>query len=203
MLPALIRGRVAAGQPPRGACFNRPASIKDAYNQMKRNWQRAIYSLMLLAAVVVAGCSTQPQQSSQGDGADKLLTANDILFTALGQVGIPYRYGGSSPESGFDCSGLIQWVYAESAAIRMPRTVAEMSRLEAPNIDESSLQAGDLVIFATESRSRPSHAGIYVGEGRFVHAPSSGGTVRMDYLSETYWQRSYLNAKRPLAALSR
>ncbi|MCB1703810.1 MAG: C40 family peptidase [Halioglobus sp.] len=132
---------------------------------------------------------------------DKLLKANDILFSALGQVGIPYRYGGSTPDSGFDCSGLIQYVYAASANIKLPRTVAGMYRIDAPVVDEDKLQAGDLVIFATGWGDRPSHAGIYVGEGRFVHAPSSGGAVRMDYLSEEYWQRSYLNAKRPLAAL--
>ena len=106
---------------------------------------------------------------------------------------------GSTPDSGFDCSGLIQYVYRESADLDLPRTVAEMNQIDAPNIDEDSLQAGDLVIFATGRDRRPSHAGIYVGEGRFVHAPSGGGEVRMDFLSDKYWQHSYLKAKRPLA----
>ncbi len=154
---------------------------------------------MMCALLWLAGCSSQPPQP-QPSLPDKYGAANEILFTALGQVGVPYRYGGSTPDSGFDCSGLIQYVYAVSADIKMPRTVAEMNRLDAPTVAAANLQAGDLVIFATESPSRPSHAGIYVGEGRFVHAPRSGGVVRMDFLSASYWQRSYLYAKRPLAA---
>jgi cell wall-associated NlpC family hydrolase len=166
-----------------------------------------LHVLLLMGAAFLSGCSTPaPQPSPQpvynGHG-DKLLKANDILFSALGQVGIPYRYGGSTPDNGFDCSGLIQYVFAESADIKLPRTVAQMSKIQAPTIDESNLQPGDLVIFATGSGSRPNHAGIYVGGGRFVHAPSRGGFVRMDFLNEAYWQRNYLNAIRPLAAVTR
>jgi cell wall-associated NlpC family hydrolase len=164
----------------------------------KKRWD-AVGFLMVCALLWLAGCSSQPPQP-QPSLPDKYGAANEILFTALGQVGVPYRYGGSTPDSGFDCSGLIQYVYAVSADIKMPRTVAEMNRLDAPTVAVANLQAGDLVIFATESPSRPSHAGIYVGEGRFVHAPRTGGVVRMDFLSASYWQRSYLYAKRPLAA---
>jgi cell wall-associated NlpC family hydrolase len=164
----------------------------------KKRWD-AVGFLMVCALLWLAGCSSQPPQP-QPSLPEKYGAANEILFTALGQVGVPYRYGGSTPDSGFDCSGLIQYVYAVSADIKMPRTVAEMNRLDAPTVAVANLQAGDLVIFATESPSRPSHAGIYVGEGRFVHAPRSGGVVRMDFLSASYWQRSYLHAKRPLAA---
>jgi cell wall-associated NlpC family hydrolase len=147
----------------------------------------------------LSGCTTQAPQKSKALPADYSTQANDILFNALGLVGTPYRYGGSSPANGFDCSGLIQYVYRESANLALPRTVAEMNSHQAPDIAADSLQSGDLVIFATEGTSRPSHAGIYVGEGRFVHAPRSGGEVRMDFLDDKYWQRSYLNAKRPLA----
>ncbi|CAA0101448.1 Murein DD-endopeptidase MepH [Halioglobus japonicus] len=174
-------------------------------NKLNRNWRAA---LMLLAAAIASGCTTQvvqqaPQQAQSAPPVDKLIMGNDVLFSALGQVGIPYRYGGSSPDMGFDCSGLIQYVYAESVDIKLPRTVAGMIQIDAPTIDEANLEAGDLVIFATGWGNRPSHAGIYVGEGRFVHAPSSGGAVRMDLLSADYWQRSYLEAKRPLASLGR
>jgi cell wall-associated NlpC family hydrolase len=162
-------------------------------------WRNAGYCLLLISALYFSGCSSQAPQKSEGLGADKSSQANDILFNALGLVGTPYRYGGSSPVNGFDCSGLIQYVYRESANVALPRTVAEMNNHEAPDITEDNLQSGDLVIFATDGTSRPSHAGIYVGEGRFVHAPSSGGEVRMDFLDDKYWQRSYLNAKRPLA----
>lgn len=145
---------------------------------------------------MLSACSTQPPRVP----APPEQTANEILFGAIALVGTPYRYGGNSPASGFDCSGLIQYVYRQSAALSLPRTVAQMNTLDVPDVAEEELQAGDLVIFATQRDSRPSHAGIYVGEGRFVHAASGGGTVRLDELSDTYWQRAYLNAKRPLAA---
>ena len=152
---------------------------------------------MLVSVLYLSGCSSQaPLQS---EALDYSAQANEILFNALGLVGTPYRYGGNSPANGFDCSGLIQYVYLESANLILPRTVAEMNSYEAPDIAEDNLQSGDLVIFATDGTSRPNHAGIYVGERRFVHAPSSGGEVRMDFLDDKYWQRSYLNAKRPLA----
>ena len=163
-------------------------------------WRNATYCLLLVSVLYFSGCSSQTPQKSEGLGGDKSSQANDILFNTLGLVGTPYRYGGSSPANGFDCSGLIQYVYRESANVALPRTVAEMNNHEAPNVAEDNLQSGDLVIFDTAGGGRPSHAGIYVGEGRFVHAPRSGGAVRMDFLSDTYWQRSYLNAKRPLAA---
>lgn len=157
--------------------------------------------LMLTAITCLSGCGSQPPQQSVNVSPDYSAQANDVLFNALGLVGTPYRYGGNTPDTGFDCSGLISYVYRESADLALPRTVVEMNKIDAPTIDENNLQAGDLVIFATGWGNRPSHAGIYVGDGRFVHAPSRGGVVRMDFLSDKYWQKSYLNAKRPLAGL--
>lgn len=124
--------------------------------------------------------------------------ADDVLFRALGLVGTPYRYGGNTPDSGFDCSGLIGYVYRDAAGISLPRSTRELIAMRVPTIGMNALQSGDLVFFATNGGGQVSHAGIYVGEGRFVHAPSSGGTVRLDSLSNSYWQKSYLNAKRVL-----
>ncbi|MDZ5112570.1 C40 family peptidase [Pseudomonas putida] len=122
--------------------------------------------------------------------------ADDVLMRAIGLVGAPYRWGGNTPDSGFDCSGLIKYVYRDAAGISLPRSTREMIVMRAPTVDAKSLQSGDLVFFATNGGSQVSHAGIYVGEGRFVHAPSSGGTVRLDYLSNSYWAKAYLQAKR-------
>ena len=124
--------------------------------------------------------------------------ADDVLIRAIGLVGTPYRWGGNTPDSGFDCSGLIGYVYRDAANISLPRSTREMIVMRAPTVNINALQSGDLVFFATAGGSRVSHAGIYVGEGRFVHAPSSGGTVRLDYLSNSYWSRAYLQAKRVL-----
>ncbi|BBP75371.1 MULTISPECIES: C40 family peptidase [Pseudomonas] len=126
--------------------------------------------------------------------------AEDVLFRALGLVGTPYRWGGNTPDSGFDCSGLISYVYRDMAGINLPRSTREMIVMRAPNVPQNALQTGDLIFFATNGGSQVSHAGIYVGEGRFVHAPATGGTVKLDSLSKAYWQRAYLNAKRVLPA---
>ncbi|MBX9817284.1 MAG: C40 family peptidase [Burkholderiaceae bacterium] len=120
--------------------------------------------------------------------------AHGIAIHALGLVGTPYRYGGNTPESGFDCSGLIGYVYRNQVGTAPPRTVAQLSGW-GQVIDGSELRTGDLVVFG---RGRnPSHAGIYVGEGRFVHAPSTGGTVRMDHLESKYWARQNAAFRRP------
>jgi cell wall-associated NlpC family hydrolase len=122
--------------------------------------------------------------------------ADDVLVRAIGLVGTPYRWGGNTPDSGFDCSGLIGYVYRNAAGISLPRSTRDMITLRGPDIDRSQLQTGDLVFFATSGGSNVSHAGIYVGEGRFVHAPATGGTVKLDSLDKPYWQKAWLNAKR-------
>jgi len=124
--------------------------------------------------------------------------ASDVLFRALGLVGTPYRWGGNTPDSGFDCSGLIKYVYHDMAGISLPRTTREMIVMPAQTVGQDKLQTGDLLFFATNGGSQVSHAGIYVGEGRFVHAPATGGTVKLDSLGKAYWQKAYLNAKRVL-----
>jgi cell wall-associated NlpC family hydrolase len=96
--------------------------------------------------------------------------AEDVLFRAMGLVGTPYRWGGNTPDSGFDCSGLIGYVYRDAAGISLPRTTREMIVMRAPSVDRRPADRRP-VFFATNGGSQVSHAGIYVGEGRFVHAP--------------------------------
>ena len=117
----------------------------------------------------------------------------EAAFLALSLVGTPYRYGGNTPEAGFDCSGLIGYVYRRSSGISPPRTVAQMSRW-GQSVSAGHLRAGDLVIFG--SAASPSHAAIYVGESRFVHAPSTGGTVRLNEIHERYWKTRLLDYRR-------
>ena len=127
--------------------------------------------------------------------------ANDIVFRAMALVGTPYRSGGNTPATGFDCSGLVDYVFRDVAAIALPRTAAEMAASAAPRIDHDALQSGDLVFFHGRGR-RVTHVGIYVGAGRFVHAPNKGGTVRLDALDGAYWRAHYSGATRvlPLSA---
>lgn len=159
------------------------------------------FCLLGLIALLSACASDVAQQQSPVASPDGYFSpvAEDVLIRAIGLVGTPYRYGGNTPASGFDCSGLIGFVYRDAAGVSLPRSTREMSVLRLPQVQRSALQPGDLLFFATAGGGSVSHAGIYVGEGRFVHAPSSGGTVRLDSLSNSYWTRAYLSAKRVLA----
>ncbi len=120
--------------------------------------------------------------------------ANDVTLHAISLVGTPYRWGGNTPESGFDCSGLIAYVYKSSAQVPAPRTVAALTGWGQP-VPPATLRSGDLVVFVQKGVAN--HAGIYVGEGRFVHAPSTGGEVRLDSLSSSYWSRQQVSYRRP------
>jgi cell wall-associated NlpC family hydrolase len=163
---------------------------------------------VVVLAVLLGACSSAPPSRPQPvyrpvvTAPPQVLSqaAEDVLFRALGLVGTPYRWGGNTPDSGFDCSGLIGYVYRDAAGITLPRSTRDMIVIRAPDVKLDQLQSGDLVFFATSGGSQVSHAGIYVGEGRFVHAPASGGTVKLDSLNKPYWRKAYLNAKRVIQA---
>lgn len=112
----------------------------------------------------------------------------------MNHVGTPYRAGGSSPDVGFDCSGLVQYVYAHGAGIRLPRTTQDMSTVGTP-VERSDLQPGDLVFFNTLRRPY-SHVGIYVGDHRFVHAPTARGHVEVVDMRRPYWKSRFNGARR-------
>ncbi len=157
--------------------------------------------LCLLLLVLLGACSSRgPQPLPDTPSSHAPAAAEEVLLRAIGLVGTPYRWGGNTPDSGFDCSGLIGYVFRNAAGLQLPRTTREMSDLRVPQVARQQLRSGDLVFFATNGGRQVSHAGIYVGDGRFVHAPSSGGTVRLDRLDDGYWQRSYLSARRVLVA---
>ena len=147
----------------------------------------------------LAACASSPKadDSSSASGQDRLARADHAAAStaarnAQAMVGKPYRYGGSSPK-GFDCSGLVQYSYAR-AGISVPRTTR--SQLSAGTaVQKQSLRTGDLVFFDQEGR-KSSHVGIYIGEGRFVHAPSSGKRVRINNLNERYWKKHFAAARR-------
>jgi len=149
--------------------------------------------LLLAAGLLLAGCGTAPAARSSAYARLSAEQSSDIAIHALGLVGTPYRFGGNTPEGGFDCSGLIGYVYNSRAGVAPPRTVALLSGFGA-SVPEGELRTGDLVVFGG---GRPTHAGIYVGEGRFVHAPSSGGTVRLDHLRSRYWAQQSASYRRP------
>ncbi|MEO6968438.1 MAG: C40 family peptidase [Rhodanobacteraceae bacterium] len=151
--------------------------------------QRRLLPLLAPAlALLLAACATTPPPPATA--------ANDVLFRAIGLVGTPYRFGGNTPASGFDCSGLVDYVF-RSAGFALPRNSREIADMDAPRIRGDRLAPGDLLFFGRHGRV--SHVAIYVGEGRFVHAPNTGGTVRLDQLDGAYWHDHFLYAKRVLA----
>ena len=168
-----------------------------------RRWAAALLCGTLLA---VAGCGgSKPQALRTAPPAprdwpvvqaDDPAAATSVLMRAIGLVGTPYRYGGNTPESGFDCSGLVTYVYRDMLDLRLPRTSRELAQVQGPKIEPRRLAPADLVFFG--SSGSVTHVGIYVGEGRFVHAPSTGGTVRLDHLDGPYWRDHYTGAKRVL-----
>ena len=119
-----------------------------------------------------------------------------MLQRALALLGTPYRWGGTSPDSGFDCSGLVGYVFRTTLGIELPRVSREMAtKADAQLIkDRDELQQGDLVFFGR--KGRVNHVGIYVGEGRFVHSPSTGKDVRVDSLVSGYWGGRFMQARR-------
>jgi len=113
---------------------------------------------------------------------------------ALGLIGVNYKFGGSTPDTGLDCSGLVRYVFQEVTGVTLPRTAKEMSALGA-KVGAGDLQPGDLVFFNTR-RFAFSHVGIYLGDNRFVHAPSRGSEVTISQLSQSYWQKHFDGARR-------
>ncbi len=120
--------------------------------------------------------------------------AREVLANALSLTGIRYKYGGNSPESGFDCSGFVRYVYQQSANLTLPHGARAISQL-GKTIPKNELQPGDLVFFNT-LKSTFSHVGIYLGNNRFIHAPSSGGGVRVEDMQDIYWQKRFNGAQR-------
>jgi cell wall-associated NlpC family hydrolase len=116
-----------------------------------------------------------------------------VLSKAMTLLGTPYRWGGESPDGGFDCSGLVGYVYRTVLGMDLPRVSRQMART-GEAVDRTALAPGDLVFFGR--RGRVSHVGIYVGEGRFLHAPSRGKDVRVDSLASGYWSGRYLQGRR-------
>ena len=126
---------------------------------------------------------------------------SDIVVRALTLIDTPYRYGGSTPASGFDCSGLVRYVYHAVAGRQLPRRSEEMGKL-GETITRSQLEPGDLVFFDTLARAY-SHVAIYIGDGRFLHAPARGGRVRIEALDDRYWRARFNGARRLIDADTR
>jgi cell wall-associated NlpC family hydrolase len=161
-----------------------------------------ILSFLVIAA---SGCATGPRVPIGDDPPATAATApavvrstaieaSDAAIMAVSLVGTPYAAGGGSPENGFDCSGLVAYVFARAAQARLPRNTFELATVGAA-VAPGELQAGDLVFYNTQRRPF-SHVGIYLGQSRFVHAPSTGGAVRIEDMGGRYWSQRFDGARR-------
>ena len=142
----------------------------------------------------------QVRQSVAGQVADKAGAvadrASELVFNAMGFLGVPYRRGGNSADTGFDCSGFVKAMYEQTVGLILPRRANEQAAAT-QQIDKNDLKPGDLVFFNT-LRQAFSHVGIYVGNGKFIHSPKPGAQVRVEDMGSSYWAHRFDGARRVL-----
>jgi len=148
--------------------------------------------LVLLALLLAACSSTRPPEQSSSTGGNR-----DVIPYAKSLIGTPYHYGGESPSTGFDCSGFVRHVFLHARGVKLPRTAQGISRV-GKRIKGNQMQPGDLVFYSTQGTPY-SHVGIFLGNGRFIHAPSTGKRVEIVDMSKHYWQEHYNGARRVAA----
>lgn len=172
--------------------------------------KKKLVALTLLAAVALPSAHAGPGQ----DEIEKLLVqkglaaklgdtihhatdrAAELVMYAMGALGVPYRLGGTSADTGFDCSGFVRAMFEQTVGLMLPRTSAEQAAATT-QIAKTELQPGDLVFFNT-LRRKHSHVGIYMGDGKFIHAPRTGAHVRVENMNIRYWQTRFDGARRVL-----
>ena len=175
---------------------------------------KALLFSVMLASLPALNAAAAP--TAQGDDIEKLLAekglmsqleqvrqtvgskASDLVVNAMGFLGVPYKRGGNSAETGFDCSGFVRAMYEQTIGLVLPRR-ADQQAAATQSIDKADLKPGDLVFFNTLRRTF-SHVGIYVGEGRFIHSPKPGAQVRVENMKIDYWASRFDGARRVQAA---
>lgn len=151
-------------------------------------------SSFCLAAEPTVDASKAAASTEQAYNSDWTSTAQEVLMNALSLTGIRYKYGGVSPETGFDCSGFVRYVFQQAANLTLPHGARAISQLgQAVSLEQ--LQPGDLVFFNT-LKSAFSHVGIYLGGNRFIHAPSTGGGIQVVTMDDQYWAKRFNGARR-------
>ncbi|WP_287881151.1 C40 family peptidase [Aquitalea sp.] len=154
-------------------------------------------------ALWLSACGTPPRKTSQArprPSQDKTLSAlkadgagREILMYTLGLLDLDYKFGGSNPEAGLDCSGMVSYIYQNAVGVRLPHNAAQIAGLARP-VSNSQMQVGDLVFFNTMNRSF-SHMGIYIGDNKFVHAPRTNSAIRVDRLDNSYFSARFEGAR--------
>lgn len=177
---------------------------------------RMINHALVITSLALLAFSAHAAPGNSDDDMDKLLAdkglltkighvsqsvshkASELVVNAMGFLGVPYKWGGTSAETGFDCSGFVRAMYEQSVGLLLPRK-AEQQAAATQQIEKTDLQPGDLVFFNTMRRAF-SHVGIYVGDGKFIHSPRAGSEVRVESMGLSYWQRRFDGARRVAGA---
>lgn len=140
---------------------------------------------------------TAPLKLSKAHRARYQKARETAMNKLMGQLGKPYQWGGTSPKTGFDCSGLVWYAYKDLVKFKIPRTANEMYHLrDAASIKRAELEKGDLVFFRINGRGTADHVGVYLGGGKFIQSPRTGKDIQVSGLSEDYWQEHYIGARR-------
>lgn len=138
----------------------------------------------------IPSASAAPVRASRSSDS-----ADELIGSAMGLLGVAYRYGGTSASTGFDCSGFMQHIFRRSMGLNLPRTSAEQAKMGV-GVSRGELQPGDMVFFRTMGGGRISHVGLYIGNDRFIHAPRTGKRIEITSLSNKYWNAKYAFARR-------
>jgi hypothetical protein len=150
------------------------------------------------SVVFVLAIGAAPKDAAAAaPGASAIDHGAEVVLRALSLLGVNYRWGGNTPETGLDCSGLVRLVFSEAVGLPLPRRSEEISRV-GNSVHPTELQPGDLVFFNTLRRAF-SHVGIYIGNNQFVHAPATGGQIRVETLDKVYWTKRFNGARRLLS----
>lgn len=153
--------------------------------------------LTAVALLLLAGCGSVPERSAPAAPDTAIAQGSpvgvDVVLFALGLLDTGYRYGGKNPAAGLDCSGMVSHIYQNAAGLRLSGSAADIAR-GGKAIGRDALRPGDLVFFNTLNRPY-SHVGIYIGDARFIHAPSTSGKVRIDLLTDRYYAQRYEAAR--------
>lgn len=167
-------------------------------------------SCCILLAIALAACSTSappvaksPVKTRSQTTAtaktvrithiDHATASSELMLQSMSLIGTPYRFGGSNRSTGFDCSGMVQFVYKTAINVNLPRTARDMAAA-GKAINKNQLKVGDLVFFNTNGK-KFSHVGLYIGENRFIHAPSSKSSIKINYLSDKYYATRFAGAR--------
>ncbi len=166
-------------------------------NASKKRYGRQGIKTLKEREALTDNATSSPLKLSKAHRARYQKARETAMNKLMGQLGKPYQWGGTSPETGFDCSGLVWYAYKDLVKFKIPRTANEMYHLrDAAQIDRGELEKGDLVFFRINGRGTADHVGVYLGGGKFIQSPRTGKDIQISALSDDYWQGHYVGARR-------